>query len=577
MSFVSSLKNVLNTNQSRAVLLTGNIYDLFLGNNNEPVPLIELLLSKTKFSGVPGKTKGIIPIIYPVNKPVQIGTTDPKERSVHVSYLKSIWEKFHNDGKTFETRLQETIEISTYALEFLRQLVECNRNHLSSSFNLLIIIEAIDMLLPETQIDRLSVVDRKRLFIMQDWLADPKFVNGHDSVVMIGESRSSIHSRISRLPQVIGIEIPLPNLNERLNYIKSRYWGPVVYKNSTTEITEELADKLAEQTAGLSLHAIRQLLCSGNIETQYISLKVEEYMVSMLGDGVVEFKRPTHHLNDVIGFSKIKKFFADELIPAFKINGKDGLSGVAVAGPIGSGKTFVCEAIASELDCPVVVLKNIRSKWYGETDQIFERLKRLLESFSKIVIFVDEADTMFGDIQSDQETERRLTGKIQSMMSDPLLRGKVIWFLMTARIHRLSPDIRRPGRIDIIIPILDPNPYFDAQEKEDFDLFVKWTFGDLIKTQKDLDECGSLCDNYSSASFSCLRTLLKNKKPASIQEAELIASDLMLPDIDDTRRYQSLQAKLNCTRKSLIGKICVEDCKKAWREEVMKLEAKGIK
>ena len=47
--------------------------------------------------------------------------------------------------------------------------------------------------------------------------------------------------------------------------------------------------------------------------------------------------------------------------------------------------------------------------------------------------------------------------KIQAMMSDPALKGRVFWLLMTARIHLLSPDLRRPGRAgDLIIPVLDP-------------------------------------------------------------------------------------------------------------------------
>ena len=64
----------------------------------------------------------------------------------------------------------------------------------------------------------------------------------------------------------------------------------------------------------------------------------------------------------------------------------------------------------------------------------------------------------FGGVGAEtHSTERRLTGKIQAMMSDPRLRGRVIWLLMTARIHLLSPDIRRPGRVgDLIIPVLDP-------------------------------------------------------------------------------------------------------------------------
>ena len=57
-------------------------------------------------------------------------------------------------------------------------------------------------------------------------------------------------------------------------------------------------------------------------------------------------------------------------------------------------------------------------------------------------------DTQFGGVGPEEHsTERRLTGKVQQMMSDPKLRGRVIWLLMTARIHLLSPDIRRPGRV----------------------------------------------------------------------------------------------------------------------------------
>ncbi len=39
---------------------------------------------------------------------------------------------------------------------------------------------------------------------------------------------------------------------------------------------------------------------------------------------------------------------------------------------------------------PVLVLKNIRSQWFGQTDVIFERLRRVLEALEKVVIFVDE-------------------------------------------------------------------------------------------------------------------------------------------------------------------------------------------
>ena len=46
-------------------------------------------------------------------------------------------------------------------------------------------------------------------------------------------------------------------------------------------------------------------------------------------------------------------------------------------------KTFVFEAVASELDLPVLVLKNIRSQWFGQTDVIFERVLRDHPKFSR--------------------------------------------------------------------------------------------------------------------------------------------------------------------------------------------------
>jgi SpoVK/Ycf46/Vps4 family AAA+-type ATPase len=256
---------------------------------------------------------------------------------------------------------------------------------------------------------------------------------------------------------------------------------------------------------------------------------------------------------------------------------KDGsISGAAVGGPIGGGKTFICEAVAAELGVPVIILKNIRSMWYGETDQIFERLRRLLESFHKVVIFVDEADTQFGGVDDGHETERRLTGKIQAMMSDPRLKGRVIWFLMTARIHRLSPDIRRPGRMDLIIPVLDP-------EGEELDEFINWTFkgvdqppGGFAKNV----EVHDLVKKFSPASFASLRSRIKSKNCKTLEEVLMIASDMLEPDIEETREYQTLQAKVNCTRKSLLfdpntSATDVAKARKEWKTRIKELEAKG--
>lgn len=545
MTFLKKLKRIQRTGQARSVVLTGNINDLF-PVGDDYAPLIDCLSHHCQLKPTQ-KTKGITQLIYRLNNPI-IVKGDSEE-------LKKVWGSVTGSERSLEEQFKQSNRNATFALELLRQLTECFRRYKGRENNLIIIIEAADLLIPNSEISRMSLADRQRVAIVHDWFSDPAFLNSGDTVILISESRSNIHHRIAQLPQVISVDVPLPNLEERAAYIKYR---------SLVESVEVMA----EQTAGLSIHAMRQLLLSGNYTATHIAAKVEAYMIGQLGEGVIEFKRPSHTLEDVIGFSRIKSFMQNTLIPGF-LDGSIG--GAAVGGPIGGGKTFICEAVAAELGIPVILLKGIRSKWFGETDKIFERLRRLLESFHRIVIFVDEADTQFGAVEGGHETERRLTGKIQAMMSDVQLRGKVIWFLMTARIHLLSPDIRRPGRMDLIIPILDP-------EGTDREEFMKWCFSGLGSEAVSDKRLVEVTRGYSAAAFATLRA--QTKTCSSIEEAVNVAEDMVLPDIEITRHYQKLQAMVNCTRRSLVNfqgtRQEYDTRRKSWRQEIGRLEDMGI-
>ena len=594
----------MNSGQTRTLLLTGNIHDLFhlhSGEEAEYVPLLNLLLQTWN---VPGR----ILLIYELNGPIRF-LTEEDRNAVRDAWLK--WrtgldanelaiQNMLSSGKTllelkrmskaFDENLEATIGKPTLALELFRQMCICSRTRIGGKpllrENLIILIEAADMLIPEGEIVRLSDTDRHRISICQDWFSDIDFINGDDSVVMIAESRSLINHRIARLPQIIEVGIPSPDEDARTAFIRSfnkkqsagqklKVWGS--------------QKELAQLTAGLSIHALMQLLKDAchrkeSLKTLDVVTKVEEYIQSQLGEDLVEFKKPEHTLNDVIGFRKLKAFLKEELIPRFRSSDIDALPGAAVCGPIGSGKTFIFEALASELDMVVIVLKNIRSQWFGQTDVLLERLRRVLNVLAKVLIFVDEADTQFGGIGVEtHSTERRLTGKIQAMMSDPRLRGRVIWLLMTARIHMLSPDLRRPGRVgDLIIPVLDP-------EGADREEFLDWAVAPFLerasgKEKKTLvnNLDGSL-EIESAAGFARLRSELKAKtvqlgRNLTIREMQDVAGDLLPAAIHETRRYQTLQALVNCTRRSLLPEsVGKEPNRETWAEEIRALEARGIR
>jgi hypothetical protein len=486
-----------------------------------------------------------------------------------------------NDGSKFDLRrrefdqyLRDAIGNATQALEFLRQLTICSRACLKE--NLLILIEGTDMLLPsgDGDVARMNDAQLRRIAIVTDWFNDPAFFSGKDAVILVAESRSLVHPRISRLPQVLSVEVPAPDLAARKHFVST-------HVATTPTGQKHNSDMVAEATAGLSLHAMRQLLLSSDylqrpVERQDTTKQVELFIQSQLGEDVIEFKKPSHRLTDCVGFANLKSFLHSYLIPRMKLPDDRALPGAAIAGPIGGGKTYIFEAVAAELDMPVLVLKNIRSQWFGQTDVIFERLRRVLEALEKVVIFVDEADTQFGSVgEGAHETERRLTGKIQGMMSDPKLRGKVVWLLMTARIHLLSPDIRRPGRVgDLIIPILDPI----GQDRKDFIRWMLKPTNFINDALVDWLDAEGLEQDYSSAGYAALRSQFKAIPPKDETELKEMIRDFIQPAIKQTRRYQTLQALINCTRRSLLPDPNITDEERARMEdEIRELEAQGIR
>ena len=579
--FFANLAEILNSEQSRCVIVSGNVHDMFFDGDNY-VPLIPFIADKTK-------TKGLIRIVYELNGPIRILDDRDKLKNAWIAWkagvdadtllIRGMKQKgeseFDTLARAFDKLMIDAIGNPTLALETMRQLTICSRSSLAG--DLLIMIEATDMLLPAGNGDVASLNDKQlhRIAICQDWFADPAFMNGGDSVVMIAESLSLIHPRVGRLPQILNVEVASPSTVERLHYI-NHYCENAQFEPKLWSSREDLA----AFTAGLSAHAIRQLLLRASYTREELTPadlieKVQYFIQSQLGEDVVEFKKPSHLLEHVKGNARLKDFLGRELLPRFKASPEKALAGAAVAGPIGGGKTFIFEAVASEMDVPVLVLKSIRSQWFGQTDVIFERLRRVLEALEKVVIFVDEADTQFGGVGAEaHSTERRLTGKIQAMMSDPRLRGRVIWLLMTARIHLLSPDIRRPGRVgDLIIPVLDP----DGDDRTEF---LGWVASGVLDDPSDDDiaKLGELTEGYSAAAFASLRSQLKANDANTIEKIVEIVNDQILPAIGKTRRYQTLQAMVNCTRRSLLPDPNVTEAdREAWQSEIRALEAIGIR
>lgn len=236
-AFLRTAGRILNSGQARTLLLTGNIYDLFCQETGETEEYVPLLGSLTANWSLPG----LIVVVYELNGPIRfVGPAD-------ADALRDAWLKWRSGldanalaikrmvakgaeaeamdrvVETYDDSLRKAVNNPTLALELLRQFCLCSRTVLGGKRlldrNLLILIEGADLILPDAPIPNLSDVDRQRVAICHDWFSDPGFVNGGDSVVLMAESRSLLHQRIARLPQLLEVEIPSPDDATRRHFI----------------------------------------------------------------------------------------------------------------------------------------------------------------------------------------------------------------------------------------------------------------------------------------------------------------------------------------------------------------------
>ncbi len=567
--FLLETGRVLNSLESSTIVLTGNVHDHFyVSKTDNYVPLVDFMKESMSLS-----TNVIV--TYKITGKIKF----QNERDL--KSFAGAWEYWRYETEfedDFMTLCQRTAGNVTYALELLRQMCLCSNAVDANGLpvfekKLLIIIEAVETIVPSGPVSHLNDSERMRLQICLDWFKDPAFMETSDAVILIAESKGMINPVIARLPHVIEIGVPSPDTEQRFHFIE---WFNKRQDRKQKLKPSRKKKNLSQLTTGLSILALRRLLKStvhkgGMIQEEAVNREVKRFIERELGD-IVEFKVPAHKLTDVVGCHVIKKYVQDKVIPRFTSTEKDCLPGATICGPIGSGKTFFWEAVAAESGMIVLVLRQLRDKWFGESDVRLERLRRILYTFVNVLVFIDEADTQFSNLGEGEihATEKRIQAGLLTMMSDPQLRGKVKWLLLTARIDRLSHDMLRPGRPgSLIIPMLDPHG-------KDRESFACWAVTPVLEKKPDkqtMTEILDLTKGYFAAMFSELRSELLAEakgKTLTLPAVKSIIQDIVHPAIGKTREYQSLCAKIYCNRRSLLPS---KETREDWQSRLKELKS----
>lgn len=291
---------------------------------------------------------------------------------------------------------------------------------------------------------------------LRDWATDASITEQHCATFLATENLNDLHPLVARNPQAACIAVPLPRqaeLEPALRHLAEVY--PLPLKPFAGDFSQPAA-----ALAGATLSSIETLLQTRQHHAKELTpmdlVELKKDLIEKDAQGLIEFLKPDRTLDDLYGQTAIKNWLRQD-ISLWRAGDLAAMPmGYLFCGPVGTGKTFMVECLAGEAGVPVVKMKNFRDKWVGSTEGNLEKIFRLLDALGRCIVFVDEADQALGRRNADSGdsgVSGRVYGMMAELMSDSRKRGRILWALATSRPDLVEVDLKRPGRVDVKIPI----------------------------------------------------------------------------------------------------------------------------
>jgi AAA+ superfamily predicted ATPase len=328
-----------------------------------------------------------------------------------------------------------------------------------------LVFEYAQFLLPTSDLDSLAQGHASRLVRFLAWAQSPLIKRVNTAFVLITDKLVELNERLVQSPHVATIEIPLPDREEREQFVPVATEG-----QELSTIADFTTRQLAEVSNGLSLTSLNVVLAQAARAGKRLDSarfrQLKKSMIERQCQGLVEFIEPKHTLDLVVGLDAAKQRLQQDSKWISEGRLESAPMGYLVCGPVGTGKSFMAECYAGSIGIPCLVLRNFRSKYVGETEGNLEQVLGVLRSLGPVVVIVDEADAALGNRQAsgDSGTSARVFSMIASQMGDTRFRGQIIWMLLTSRPDLLPIDLKRQGRAEVHIPLFYPHRTQDIRE-----------------------------------------------------------------------------------------------------------------
>ena len=304
--------------------------------------------------------------------------------------------------------------------------------------------------------------------LIRDWSSESLLAGHALATFLLTENLNDLHPLLVNNSRTARLKIDLPSSEELLAGF--RVLAPS-FPLSLASMASDLSS-VAQQLTGTTLGAVESAIKTKEHRREALAtadlVRLKKDLVEKDTSGLIEFIETSRTLNDVYGLEGIKAWLRQD-IALWEKNDVGALpKGYLLCGPVGTGKTFLVECLAGEASVPIVKLKNFRDKWVGSSEGNLEKIFRLIHALGRCYVFIDEADQALGR-RDASSGDSGVGGRIYSMLAEEMgsstNRGKVVWVLASSRPDLIEVDLKRPGRVDVKIPLLPT-----ATAREGYDL-----------------------------------------------------------------------------------------------------------
>jgi len=373
------------------------------------------------------------------------------------------------------------------------------------------------------------------------------------------------------------IEIGIPDKQGRYEILQIHTRGMPLAKDvdlrKLAEITHGYTGAdLAALCRETAMKALRRYLPEIDLEQERIPPSVLEKMEVKMEDFLNAYREitptamrevavevPTVHWSDIGDLEEVKQELREcvewplKHPEVFKRMGIKPPKGVLLFGPPGCGKTLLARAVATESEANFISIKGpeVFSKWVGESERAIREVFRKARMSAPAIIFFDEIDALVprrGAGYADSGVTERVISQLLTEIDGIETLQEVVILAATNRPDILDPAILRPGRIDRMIYVSEPD------EEARYQIFKIHTKNMPLADDVDLRKLASLTKGYSGADIEsvcreaaliALRRDINSKTVtlADFEEALEKIGPSITPDMDKWYRNFMKQAR----------------------------------